>query len=40
MTDNAALRLAAMADGYLTTQLLYVAVRLGLADELAAGPRA
>jgi len=40
VTDNAALRLAAMADGYLTTQLLYVAVRLGLADELAAGPRA
>jgi SAM-dependent methyltransferase len=40
VTDNAApWRLMAMADGYLTTQLLYVAARLGLADELAAGPR-
>jgi precorrin-6B methylase 2 len=32
-------RLATLADGYLTTQLLYVAARLGLADTLAAGPR-
>jgi hypothetical protein len=32
-------RLSALADGYLTTQLLYVAARLGLADALAAGPR-
>ena len=31
-------RLARLADGYLTTQLLYVAVKLGVADVLAGGP--
>jgi precorrin-6B methylase 2 len=31
-------RLAGLADGYLTTQLLYVAAKLGLADVLAGGP--
>jgi precorrin-6B methylase 2 len=31
-------RLAQLADGYLTTQLLYVAVKLGVADMLAGGP--
>ena len=35
----AQLRLAALADGFLTTQLLYVAAKLRLADVLAAGPR-
>lgn len=43
MTDSPTLAssrsLAAMMDGYLTTQLLYVAAALGLADRLAAGPR-
>jgi len=34
-----AVRLTALADGFLTTQLLYVAVRLRLADVLADGPR-
>ena len=33
------LHLAAMTDGNLTTQLLYIAARLQLADRLAAGPR-
>src|SRR4029079_232376 len=34
VTDDAGRwRLMAMADGFLTTQLLYVAARLGLADE-------
>jgi hypothetical protein len=33
------LRLARMMDGYLTTQLLYVAAKLGVADELAYGPQ-
>lgn len=37
--DPAPWRLMALADGYVTTQLLYVAARLGLADELAGGPR-
>src|SRR5262245_45128894 len=32
-------RLAHLIDGYLTTQLLYVAAKLGIADELATGPR-
>jgi O-methyltransferase/methyltransferase family protein len=32
-------RLARLIDGYLTTQLLYVAARLGVADVLADGPR-
>jgi hypothetical protein len=32
-------RLAHLMDGYLTTQLLYVAAKLGIADLLAAGPR-
>ena len=31
--------LAQLIDGYLTTQLLYVAAKLGVADVLAAGPR-
>jgi hypothetical protein len=31
-------RLAELMDGYLTTQLLYVAARLGVADVLVAGP--
>ena len=31
--------LARLADGYLTTQLLYVAAKLGVADVLADGPR-
>ena len=43
MTDTKALAmsrsLAAMIDGYLTTQLLYIAARLDLADRLAAGAR-
>jgi SAM-dependent methyltransferase len=40
MTDETApWRLMALADGYVTTQLLYVAARLGLATELAAAPR-
>jgi len=39
-SDHAAQRsLARLMDGYLTTQLLYVAARLGVADALAAGPR-
>ena len=33
------LRFARLADGFLTTQLLYVAARLGVADLLARGPR-
>jgi hypothetical protein len=32
-------RLARLMDGYLTTQLLYVAAKLGIADVLADGPR-
>jgi hypothetical protein len=32
-------RLARLMDGYLTTQLLYVAAKLGVADALADGPR-
>jgi hypothetical protein len=35
----ARLRMARLADGFLTTQLLYVAARLGVADVLAQGPR-
>jgi hypothetical protein len=31
--------LARLVDSYLTTQLLYVAARLGVADVLAHGPR-
>jgi hypothetical protein len=31
--------LARLLDGYLTTQLLYVAASLGVADVLAGGPR-
>jgi O-methyltransferase domain len=38
-TGSAPWRLMALADGYVTTQLLYVAARLGLADELAGAPR-
>lgn len=38
-TTTAAEQLARMADGYLTTQLLYVAAVLGVADALADGPR-
>ena len=33
------LRLGRLMDGYLSTQLLFLAARLGIADELAAGPR-
>jgi hypothetical protein len=33
------LNLARLMDGYLTTQLLYVAAKLGVADEPAAGPQ-
>ena len=42
MTDPAAhaARLARAMDGFLTTQLLYVAARLGIAGMLADGPRA
>jgi Dimerisation domain/O-methyltransferase domain len=32
-------QLARSADGFLTTQLLYVAAKLGVADALAGGPR-
>ena len=32
-------RMGRLADGFLTTQLLYVAARLGVADVLAEGPR-
>jgi hypothetical protein len=32
-------RAGRLMDGFLTTQLLYVAVKLGVADVLAAGPR-
>jgi hypothetical protein len=32
-------QVARLMDGFLTTQLLYVAARLGIADELAEGPR-
>ena len=35
----ARVRMARLADGFLTTQLLYVAARLGVADVLAEGPR-
>ena len=34
------LQVARLMDGYLTTQLLYVAVKLGIAELLAAGPQA
>jgi SAM-dependent methyltransferase len=36
---SAATRLARLADGYLITQLLHVAVTLGVPDALATGPR-
>jgi hypothetical protein len=36
---SARVRMARLADGFLTTQLLYVAARLGVADVLASGPR-
>jgi methyltransferase family protein len=41
MTDPGARewQLAAAMDGFLTTQLLYVAARLGIAEALANGPR-
>ncbi|MBM7786460.1 methyltransferase [Tenggerimyces flavus] len=38
MTENAGERLAWLADGYLATQLLYVATELGVADALADKP--
>jgi hypothetical protein len=38
-TESAASRLSALVDGYLTTQLLYVAAELGLADALGPGAR-
>jgi Dimerisation domain len=31
-------QLARLVDGYMTTQLLYVAAKLGIADALATGP--
>jgi len=36
--ESAARRIGRLMDGYLTTQLLYVAAKLGIADVLAAGP--
>jgi O-methyltransferase domain len=36
---SARVRMARLADGFLTTPLLYVAARLGVADVLASGPR-
>ena len=39
MPGSPADRLARLADGYLITQLLHVAVALGVPDALAAGPR-
>ncbi|MGR7027769.1 methyltransferase [Geodermatophilus sp. URMC 62] len=39
MPGSAADRLARLADGYLATQLLHVAVALGVPDALADGPR-
>lgn len=38
MTDTCAERLARLTDGYLTTQLLYVAAELGVAEVLAERP--
>lgn len=38
MSDDPAAALARLADGYLNTQLLYVAAALGVADALADGP--
>ena len=32
-------RLGRLMDGYLSTQLVYLAARLGIADALAGGPR-
>jgi SAM-dependent methyltransferase len=37
--ENPGQQLARLLDGYLVTQLLYVAARLGIADVLATGPR-
>jgi hypothetical protein len=37
--NDPARALARLTDGYLSTQLLYVAARLGVADALAGGPR-
>ncbi|MGY1743307.1 MULTISPECIES: methyltransferase [unclassified Blastococcus] len=39
MPGSAADRLARLADGYLVTQLLHVAIALGVPEALAAGPR-
>ena len=39
MPGSAAARLARLADGYLVTQLLHLAVTLGVPDALATGPR-
>jgi hypothetical protein len=36
---GARLRAGRLLDGFLTTQLLYVAAKLGVADVLATGPR-
>jgi O-methyltransferase domain/Dimerisation domain len=38
VTDGDPVRLGRLMDGYLSTQLLYVAARLGIADALAGGP--
>jgi hypothetical protein len=39
VTGSAAAQLARLADGYLVTQLLHLAVELGVPDALATGPR-
>ena len=39
MSEAAHAKLSRLMDGYLITQLLYVAARLGIADALADGPR-
>ena len=36
---NDAERLMRLIDGFMATQLLYVAAKLGIADELAGGPK-
>ncbi len=37
--NDPARALARLTDGYLSTQLLYVAARLGVADALTGGPQ-
>jgi hypothetical protein len=38
-SHDTVIRLARLIDGYLSTQLIYVAVRLGIAEQLASGER-